>query len=101
MEQAVLTSIPIQSLVKLITESVVKSLTDGQTFERIHRKDNLITRKQAAQILQVSLPTLNILTKKGILNARRINSRVRYLESAVREAGESYNKFSRNTGNKH
>jgi hypothetical protein len=95
MEQAVLTSIPIQSLVKLITESIVKSLTDGQAFERIHIKDNLITRKQAAEILQVSLPTLNIITKKWILKARRINSRVRYLESDVRAAGVSYNKYSR------
>jgi excisionase family DNA binding protein len=38
----------------------------------------LITRKETAQILGISLPTLNVWTKTGIIPAQRIGTRVRY-----------------------
>lgn len=40
--------------------------------------DELITRKEAAKILGVSLPTLNAWTKDGTVQGYRLNSRVRY-----------------------
>ena len=42
-----------------------------------------ITRKKTAEILGVSLPTLNDWSKKGILQSYRIASRVRYKKEEV------------------
>lgn len=95
MEPTMFTSIPIQTLVNMITEAVVKSLANEPTSDNINKKDTLLTRKQTAQMLQISLPTLNEWTKRKIIKAKRINSRVRYYESDVRAALESYNKYDR------
>lgn len=43
----------------------------------------LITRKETAQILGISLPTLNDWTKTGIIPAQRIGTRVRYKRADV------------------
>lgn len=43
----------------------------------------LITRKEAAQIYGVSLPTLHEWTKKGIIPAQRIGTRIRYKRADV------------------
>jgi predicted DNA-binding transcriptional regulator AlpA len=95
MEPTMFTSIPIQTLVNMITEAVVKSLTTEPTINNINKQDKLLTRKQTAKMLQVSLPTLNLWTKRGIIKAKRINSRVRYAESDVQAALKSYNKYIR------
>lgn len=42
-----------------------------------------ITRKQTAELLGLSLPTLNEYTKRGILQGYRIGSRVRYKKEEV------------------
>ena len=43
----------------------------------------LITRKETAHILGISLPTLNEWTKNGTLHAQRIGTRVRYQRANV------------------
>jgi excisionase family DNA binding protein len=43
----------------------------------------LITRKETAQILGISLPTLNSWTSTGIIPAQRIGTRVRYNRANV------------------
>lgn len=48
------------------------------------QKENYITRKEAAQILGISLVTLDAWSyKKSLLKAYRISSRVRYKRSEV------------------
>ena len=51
-------------------------------------KDELLTRKQVALLLKVSLPTLNELTKDGTLEAYRVkgSNRLRYKASVVNNA---------------
>ena len=50
---------------------------------------SILTRNEAAKMLNVSLPTLHYWTKEGIVKGTRIGSRVRYrlsdLESALVE----------------
>jgi excisionase family DNA binding protein len=38
----------------------------------------ILTRKEAAQLLDISLPTLHDYTKRGLIPAYRISSKVRY-----------------------
>lgn len=49
-------------------------------------KDGLHKRKDAAKRLQVSLPTLDAWTKAGIINARRIGTRVYYTDKDINDA---------------
>lgn len=55
------------------------------------QKEELITRKEAASFLGVTLPTLNEWTKTGTVKGYRINSRIRYkrseLEQSLTEVG--------------
>jgi len=90
MEATIFTSVPLQTLVETITAAVVKTLESAPLNSK---NEKLLTRQQTAKILQVSLPTLNNWTKKGIIKANRINSRVRYREEDVYLALENYNKY--------
>jgi excisionase family DNA binding protein len=59
---------------------VEKSL-ESRTSELV--TSELLTRKEAADLLGVSLPTLNDWTKNGIVQGYRIASRVRYKKSEL------------------
>jgi len=55
--------------------------------EQPHKEDTeYITRQETAEILRISLPTLNEYTKKGILSGYRLGSRVRYKKNEVENA---------------
>lgn len=49
-------------------------------------KDRLYKRKAAAEKLQISLVTLDNWTKLGVINARKIGSRVYYTDSDINNA---------------
>jgi excisionase family DNA binding protein len=69
----------------LIAETFKEELT---TFFSKDKKsdDRLLTRKQVAERLGISLPTLNLWTKEGIVPAVRLNSSVRYRMADVEAA---------------
>ena len=46
-------------------------------------KEDLISRKEAAKLLQISLPTLNELSKSGKLPFYRLSRRVYYKRSEI------------------
>ena len=52
-------------------------------LQKTESATELITRKEAAQIYGVSLPTLHEWTKKGIIPAQRIGTRIRYKRADV------------------
>lgn len=54
-----------------------------------------ITRKQAADYLQISLPTLHAYTQKGIVKAVRLGKQVRYRKKDLIAAFESSNRQRR------
>jgi excisionase family DNA binding protein len=47
---------------------------------------DLLTRKEAAKLLSVSLPTLNEWSKTGVINGYRIATRVRYKKSELEKS---------------
>ncbi len=49
-------------------------------------KDTLYKRKDAAIRLQISLPTLDAWTRAGIINGRRIGTRIYYTEKDINDA---------------
>jgi len=67
---------------KSIVQSEVQKIVSGLTSAP-EPAPELITRKETAQILGISLPTLNEWTKNGIIPAQRIGTRVRYQRANV------------------
>ena len=75
-------SFPIEQLAKAIVEKLhniyIPIPKKIETASEVY-----ITREQVSKLLQISLPTVDTWTKKGILIAYRIESTKRYKKSEV------------------
>lgn len=76
----------LESTIKTIVSETIENAVAGITSTASAKPNELITRKETADLLGVSLPTLHAWTKNGVIPAKRIGSRVRYEKSAVLEA---------------
>ena len=76
----------LQNSIKTIVSAELKNAVIELTESQKDPAPELITRKETADILGVSLPTLHEWTKKGVLPAKRIGTRVRYEKRAVMDA---------------
>ena len=66
-------------------------LDELQQTVKPQTKTILLTRKEVAKLLEISLPTLWTWTNKGILTSYRIGNKVRYKENEVLEALQRIN----------
>ena len=79
MEKVLFTSVPIADLQGYIAQTIQHELSVIlKANDAPPDTDELVTRKQAAIILGLSLPTLHDYTVRGIVTAYRVGSRVRY-----------------------
>ena len=85
MENLILSPIPITELQKFISDTIREEMQKIATPPP-PPKTEFITRNQTAQILGVSLPTLNDWTKRGLIIGYRIGTRVRYKKAEILEA---------------
>jgi excisionase family DNA binding protein len=60
-----------------------------------------LTRVEAAKLLQISLPTLNDYTKRGIISSYRIGANVRYKPSDLENALQERNYSTKRKGCRH
>ena len=73
------TSIELSEFKNMLEEAVSKQLKCFVPNQNVEQKQNqLLTRKQTADFLCISLPTLHDWTKTGIVKAHRIGNRVLY-----------------------
>lgn len=72
----------LENSIKTIVQNEVQKIVSGLT-PAPEPAPELITRKETAQILGISLPTLNDWTKTGIIPAQRIGTRIRYKRTDV------------------
>lgn len=72
----------LQESIKGIVRNEIETVI-SQTVQVQDPEPSLITRKETANILGISLPTLNEWTKTGLIPAKRIGTRVRYLRSDI------------------
>jgi len=77
-------------LKELITEAVTKAFDEVNKDTFTDR--DLMTRKQTAEFLNVSLVSLNIWSKKGIIQPYAIEGRVFFKKSEVESALKQKNK---------
>jgi excisionase family DNA binding protein len=81
-DQITLIPIPLRELVGEITRAVCTEL-NANAAAPAPQAEELISRKEAAQMLGITLPTLRLYTKRGLLKGYRIGARVRYKRSEV------------------
>src|SRR5687767_3294705 len=88
MQNLILTQFPLEQLKSEISEAVKREVAPlFQAVNAVKPETELLTRKQAAKLLCVSLPTMLDWTKTGKITGYRIGSRIRYkraeLESSL------------------
>jgi excisionase family DNA binding protein len=70
-----------EQLSSLISETVRAEFAkqgEQSVASQINKETELLTRKEAALLLGISLPTLHDWSKNGVITAYRIGTRVRY-----------------------
>jgi excisionase family DNA binding protein len=82
MNNVLLTSIPLEIIEERFSNVVDQKfqilLSALQQQQTQKEPKEYLSRKEAAQLLSISLPTLNEWTKTGLVQGYRIASRVRY-----------------------
>ena len=79
MQNVILSQVPIEDLQGMIECAVQRTMDKLLNKESQQQQgDQLVTRQEAANLLGISLPTLNHYSKHGVVPAYRIGSRVRY-----------------------
>lgn len=86
MEQVLFTQVPIADLQGYIAQTIQRELSAILKAEPAPDPGELVTRRQAAQYLGLSLVTLHDYTQRGIVTAYRIGSRVRYRRGELSNA---------------
>ncbi len=88
MEDIIFTQIPINIFENIISEQVQKAFQNFNNPVQIIKTDEpeYITRKETAKLLVITLPTLHIWTKQGIVKGYRISTRIRYKRTEILEA---------------
>jgi excisionase family DNA binding protein len=85
MDNLILTSLSLPDLQAEIATAVERSIEKhiGSFQKSPLPSEELLTRKEAAKLLDVSLGTLNEYTKKGIVIGYRIGACIRYKKSEI------------------
>jgi excisionase family DNA binding protein len=102
MSQILMTNLTPVQLKELVLEAL-RELNPFQPLKKIsssNDEEKYLTRKEVANYLQISLPTLHEYSKREILKSYRIGSKVRYKASEVAKAlKERVYSFQRKGGN--
>jgi excisionase family DNA binding protein len=83
MEQMILTPIPLIELEGIFQRIVQNALAESKKDSTQFESEDLLTRKEAANLLGVSLPTLHDYTIRSIIPAYRLGTRVRYKKGEI------------------
>lgn len=86
MTDLILHTTPKQELVTIIQEAIKAELANTTPKKETEQVNKLYTRKEVAQMLNISLPTLDERTKDGTITAYRLGRNVRYKHDDVQNA---------------
>lgn len=83
MEQLILSPIPLAELEGVFQRVVQNALAESKKDSFQSESEDLLTRKEAANLLGVSLPTLHDYTTRNIIPAYRLGTRIRYKKGEI------------------
>lgn len=92
-ESTILTSITVDELRQIISESVRREFSKISIPEPKPPDQVLMTRHEAIELLDISSVTLHNWMKAGKIRYRKIGRRVYFLKSEILEDIEQYNKL--------
>lgn len=72
----------IEALISKVIDEKIKSIN----ISPANVASELLTRQETAKLLKISLPTLDSWTNTGLIKAKRIGTRVRYVYADVEAA---------------
>lgn len=76
----------LESMMSRILDKKLANIIESTPKVEDCSRDGLYKRKDTAIRLQISLPTLDAWTKAGIINGRRIGTRIYYTEKDIDDA---------------
>ena len=86
-EKFFVTTFDRDELISMIREAFKEELNEYlKQLGKESDSNKLLSRKEVAELLRISLPTLNNYKKSGILKCHRIASRVLFMKGEVLEA---------------
>ncbi|MFV0151113.1 helix-turn-helix domain-containing protein [Empedobacter falsenii] len=87
-QETILISLPLNQLENLINNSIAKALKEYSDFQNQSEKkgQEYLTRKQVANKLHLSLGTLDVYVKKGLINSYKIGHRVLFKSDEINES---------------
>ena len=80
---SIFTNVPINELQELISAAVRSELAGMKPTEKVTAQPEFLTRHETAQRLKISLPTLHLWSKTGIVQGYRISGRVLYKSAEI------------------
>ena len=83
MQNTLFSPIPLDTLRRLISDSVKVEVEKFSSLYQPQQNNDLITREDTAKLLGISLPTLHSWSKLGIIPSYRIGTRIRYKKEEV------------------
>jgi len=86
MPQIIIHGIELTDFIKQISEIIDEKLKENFEKAPIEKKSEYLNRFEVAEILKISLPTLNNWSKAGILQSYRIGNRVLYKQDEIDQA---------------
>ena len=86
MENVILTTYTPEQLTGIINEAVKEAVQMLQEGTKKQESEILLTRKEASELLKISLVTLNDWSKRGLLKSYIIGGRVLYKRKEVESA---------------
>ena len=76
----------IMSLFSPFIDEIVDRVSEKVLSATAKKEPKFYTRKETADLLHVTLPTLSRLTKDGLITSKRVGSRILYEADAIDEA---------------
>lgn len=88
MKQVLFSQMSVDELKEIIGHSIQQSFQTLLATSEIQTKDEgeMLSRKDTAKLLKISLPTLHLLTKEGKVRGYRIGKRVLYKKSDIEKS---------------
>ena len=94
MEKQILISLSVAEFKELVKESLMEIFIE-QEKDKKPQDDKMLTRRELADLLHVSLPTIQKYQNEGRIKYYRIGSRVLYKKSEVLDSIEVNREFQR------
>jgi len=80
-----LTTNELDVIINRSISSALEHLKPSTEQKEVKPETEYLTRKETAKLLRISLTTLNDWSKKGIVNAYRIGTRVRFKSNQIND----------------